>query len=119
MEEMKYSLVRIEDTQYYADEFIKKMQGKCFTIYMYTPGQYTFCCELIPSYYLIPVDYYCDNEGLSEDLREEFEEANYDSDPIYIHAHYIDRIPESEKFEGYDFESDDDAEEFYRGNQML
>jgi len=93
---MKFNLVALEETQYWNPEIIQKT-GRIFTTYAYCPSQMTYCCEVTPSYYLEPVDFFFENEL---EIRESdpdgefhsgiFDAWSRDREGIYMHCKSVD-----------------------------
>jgi len=121
---MKFNLVALEETQHWDPEITNKT-GRIFTVYAYNPEEATNCCEITPSYYLIPVDFFCENT-LSDSLQESvYREWAIATDPFYAHCSTIDRMPE--KRDGFlvryesknDFDDEDSALDYFQGNSFL
>lgn len=121
---MKFSLVKIDETKYF--DCLPHDIGRIFTVYMYNPDEQTHCCEITPSYYLIPVDCYAERTHLLSDEPEKervydiLENSMNGFEGIYRHCSSIDQIGDEFKFTSKnDFESEDEAFEYYRSNHCL
>ena len=129
---MKFNLVAIEETRYWDPEITKKT-GRIFTAYAYCPRQMTHCCEVTPSYYLEPVDFFFENEleVQESDPDGEFYSGVFNqwsaatTEGIYMHCRSVEAIPLMKdgfrmKYESKsDFEDEEEAYEYFRGNQFL
>jgi len=121
---MKFNLVALEETQYWNPEIIQKT-GRIFTAYAYTPDEATHCCEITPSYYLIPVDFFTEKEIDDEFQGELLGDWRAATEPCYVHCSSIDRMPE--KIDGFlvkhedanDFEDEEEAIDYFGGNSFL
>lgn len=121
---MKFALVALEETKYWDPEIIKKT-GRIFTTYAYNPEEATNCCEITPSYYLIPVDFFCENT-ISDSFQESvYHDWSIATEPCYVHCHVIDNMAEVNsgflvKYESKnDFEDEDQALDYFQGNSFL
>lgn len=134
-EKVKINLIALDETEYYniAEEdrpHIKKILG----VYMYQPDVRTHCCELTPSYWLEPLYttiVFADHvygEGpddsieallILQDLIDSLDNK-YAHEPMegcYVHCRVIQARPfNSEHIEGGEFESEEEAREYYQGN---
>jgi len=121
---MKFNLVALEETQYWNPEITQKT-GRIFTTYAYCPSQMTYCCEVTPSYYLEPVDFFFENEVDDEFYSELYGMWSLDQEGTYMHCKSIEAIPPMKdgfrmKYESKnDFEDEEEAYEYFRCNQFL
>ena len=125
---MKYSLIALNETEYFTDE-IKSKVSKIYTVYAYNPEEEVYCCEITPSYFCIPIDFTIPfSDELYDSLSDEQKEALNDvleesvnvSDGIYVHVRDVERIDSKYKFESKnDFQDEEEALDYYRSNKML
>lgn len=128
---VKINVIAMDETQYYniAEEdrpHIKQILG----VYLYQPDVRTFCCELTPSYWLEPLyttiifadhvygegpDDVADND-LMDELDNKY--AHEPMEGCYVHCRVIKARPFAplEHIEGGEFESEEEAREYYQGN---
>jgi len=107
---MKYKAVAIDETKHWVDS-ISKSAGKIFCVCIYNSEEVTHCCEITPSYYLIPIYSYCENE-VSEEIKEEII-CNDILEPFYVHCSSIDSM---QNVDAGNFETEDEAHEQNRCN---
>ncbi|MEK6829810.1 MAG: hypothetical protein AABY15_06855 [Nanoarchaeota archaeon] len=126
-------VVAIDETAHWRAD-IAKACGKIETVYMYDANQHTHCCELAPSYYLIPLYSIASNE-ISDEMDEELMNGhNTGSEPIYMHVSSVDKMktqdaPFSHRLDGgivyYASEGRkyrqiiEAAEEYFKGNHPI
>ena len=129
---MRFNLVALDESEYYSQELQDKC-GKILVIYMYCPDVAVNCCEITPSFELIPVDYKTENLLIgseecpeNEGIHEVLQESVWTSEPIYVHVSSIDRIPEVgadgtrlKYSSDNDFEGEEEALDYFQANQML
>lgn len=130
---MKPTLIMLDETNDWQPAIIEKT-GRMFTIYLYDADEVTHCCEITPSYYLIPIDWAAEKyvvDTLGDEEAEAFrgnldEDWRTSTDPIYVHCASIDRIQEIDadgrrrRFVSVnEFEDMEEAEEFFRSNCYL
>ena len=85
----KLRLVVIDETKHWSDE-LQKACGAIKTVYLYDKGKHTFCSEIQPSYYLIPLYSFADTEeGLSD---ETFDALMQNDEGSYWHVSAIDKM---------------------------
>lgn len=84
-------VVAIDETAGWRDD-IAKACGRIETVYMYDVSQCTYCMELAPSYYLIPL-YVTASNDISDKMYDELM-AGYTTGcvPIYVHVSDLDRM---------------------------
>jgi hypothetical protein len=97
MKKAKFKLVKLETTYNWDDEFLKKLGiTKIHTWYIFDSNEATHCCEILPSYELIPVYEAPENEfDMTEENRDEFYDymgLNPTDDTIYMHCNSVDPI---------------------------
>ncbi len=86
-----FRLLSIEETRNWRED-IAKACGRIYGVYFYNKNEHTYCCELAPSYSLIPLYSYSENEikdGMAEEL------INGDalcSNVIYVHVSQVDKL---------------------------
>jgi hypothetical protein len=109
--------IRFDETQYCSPEFVELCGGKVYTVYIYNHNEATYLCEMQPSYCLIPVDLvaevYPEDDEERERLDEVLREVHLNDEVTYIHC---SDIKDSETIPLGDFESEDEAREYYQGN---
>jgi hypothetical protein len=88
----KLRLVQFDETGEWSDEIVAKA-GKIKGVYMYDANQHTYCCELMPSYTMIPLRSYAD----PDDDREIDDDTYYsllfndnNDEPSYMHVSFVD-----------------------------
>ncbi len=114
-----YRVVKIDESQYITDEdLLRRAGGKIYSVYIYNDGEATHLCEFTPSYWLHEVDVvpeqwpdYNDDDRLYDDLLD----CRNDEYGIYVHCHQVDKLKSAELGE---FESMEDAVEYYQGNPL-
>ena len=117
-------LVKIDETQYWRTEFLKRINsGRISHYYIFDANRPTNCCEITASYWLESV--YDQTENWIEDKDWEDFMNESDRDGCYMHCKDVEKLP-SEKLEN-DFEYEDDDEynsemesvvDYERGNQI-
>lgn len=91
----KLRLVVLDETRYWKDD-IQKACGKIKTVYMYDANQHTYCCEIVPSYLLMPLYSFAENE-ISDEMDEQLREGDSENtDPSYHHVSSIDALETKE-----------------------
>lgn len=89
-----FKLVRIDTTHHVLHPEFKN-HAKLYSVYAYNPSEYTYCCELTPSYWLEPIA--CHVVPHSLDIEEFLQVLNVDEewlteieypleDGIYVHV---------------------------------
>lgn len=111
---MKIKSVMIDETEYWSEE-IQKAAGKVYQYYIFNPAEVTYCCEITPSYTLIPVYFETENR-IDEDTFHEMVCANLPSPDFYMHCREVDKIAKEVPQE---FDDMDEASEYYFGNHNL
>lgn len=87
----KFRVVELDESDGWNEDILKAVGGKITTVYLYDEGIKTHCCELTPSYYLIPLYHLTPNFPL-EDNNEDREHSRMEVDgyiemkPIYVHC---------------------------------
>ena len=141
LSKMDWQLVRLDETQYYADGFLKSLGVKrAYGVYLYDKGEVTHCCEFTPSYYLLQIDiafeledqFHADHplfDPLCSEADTELRQAQ-EWDGKYVHCHEIDALPDTERHahgpafdgvvpEGVDYEGVvEGLTEHYQGNPV-
>ena len=97
MKTANFKLVYLNTTFGWDDEFLKKLGiTKIHTWYIFDANEVTNCCEILPSYELIPVYEAPENEfDMTEENKDEFYDymgLNPQDDTIYVHCSEIDPI---------------------------
>lgn len=117
-----YRVVAIDESAHCSPAFLAQCGGKVWATYVYNAAEVTYCCELTPSYCLLPIELHAhvipDDETAREALFEALIDAQADSDPIYLHCSAVDRLPENQKLAlGARFADStmDETEEYLRG----
>ena len=113
------AIVALNESEYLDDALKEKLGGSLYTLYFYDPEETTNCCEITPSYYLTPFDYY-GKERLSDEDDSDYR-TDILGDEIYMHCRSVDAI--DEKFKTtveIEMDEDDDfleqAREYLNGN---
>jgi len=110
---MKYKVIAIEQTEFW-DTKIQKEAGKLFQVCMFNTDEVTYCCEIIPSYYLIPLYTYCENKVKDITNRDILE---YDSlESFYMHTSRVNKYRCNDIME---FNSNKEAEEYLKCNHPI
>ena len=60
------AIVALNESEFLDESLKDKLGGSLYTLYFYDPEEATNCCEVTPSYYLTPFDYY-GKERLSDE----------------------------------------------------
>ena len=125
-----WTAVKIDESRDCDPEFLKRCGGKCYQIYLYDANCVTYCCEVTPSYCMIPTDLvaekYPEDDGEREALYEELREVLSQIDGVsYMHCHYVDGMLDEAKHalqlsvDPEDWETElrgeDEAREEYQG----
>lgn len=97
MKTAKFKLVKFDTTNNWKEEFLKELGiTKVHTWYIFNSFQVTNCCELMPSYELLPVAEEPENAyDMTEEHREQFYDnnsLNLSDDCIYMHCNSVDPI---------------------------
>jgi hypothetical protein len=92
-----FKLVKFETTQNWREEFLKELGiTKVHTWYIFNSNEVTNCCEITPSYELLPVAEEPENVyDMTQENREMFYEnatGNLSEDSIYMHCNSVDPI---------------------------
>ena len=108
LSKVDFCLVRLDETQYYADGFLKSLGvKKAYGVYLYHRGEATHCCEFTPSYYLrqIDIDFELEDQfdydhplfdSVSEEADTELRQAQ-EWDGKYVHCCDIDALPDKDR----------------------
>lgn len=123
-----FHLVAIDNTKYWRDD-IQKACGKITTVYYYDKGQHTYCCELTPSYYLIPLYAFAENE-ISDEVYDDLMLGIASEDPGYEHVSSVDKrksVKAPASLNGVYYASEgkkyrelcEAAEEYLNGNHLI
>ena len=127
-------VIEFDESEHWRDDILKACGGKITTVYMFDANQFTNCCELEPSFYLVPI--YSNPEASYDDIpteiQNEFEMGCLeDTDGIYVHCKSIDlkktikshcngRYTQSKKDVNKKYQEIwDGAEEYLRGNHLI
>ncbi|KKM91867.1 hypothetical protein LCGC14_1224330 [marine sediment metagenome] len=107
-----YHTILIDDTLDWGKEFRDKYGiVKAETRFVFCKDVKVYCCEMTPSYELLPIRYeFTHRDGVNDDEKEEAEEEGYQNlcleEVRYIHCHSLN-IENAEELG--ECESDDDA----------
>lgn len=94
MQQTHFKVVLLDETHHYNEEFIEVCGGKIMRSYLFDSLQTTNCCELTPSYALIPLSSSCPIQ-LPEAVEEELWQVDADTnDIVYIHCRTLDQYAE-------------------------
>lgn len=94
----KIMIVALENKEY-CPKIIKKY-GRITDVYYYNSNEITYCCEVIPSYYLNYINSYTEksyqdlnNEDEIQEYEEILEEIKMENSNIgiYVHCHELDK----------------------------
>lgn len=121
-----FRLIALDETQYWnLPEFAGKFT-RIERVYLYDRAQHVYCCEMTPSYYLMPIEthaVYADN--VSENVRDEINIAlisNEDCEGMYLHVAQLDRLAEElskEPNRTYTIKAEDFIEEEQTYEELL
>lgn len=87
----KLKIVVIDESQYWKEDILKACGGKIETVYMYDASEATRCCEITPSYYLIPL-YYVPAVHVSDEIHAELIDTFSNEEPMYVHCSDVDKL---------------------------
>jgi hypothetical protein len=98
----KWTAVRIDESQHCSEGFLERCGGKVYGIYLADLNSVTYCCEITPSYCLIPVDLVAEEYPEEEDGREALycellENLGYDA--VYMHCRDVDKMSDDNRSE--------------------
>ena len=124
----KFDLASIDETTQWRND-IAKACGKIMTVYFYDKNQHTYCAELAPSYTLIPLYCFAEND-ISDEMKDELHEGEMSNEPIYVHVSQVDKMKTQKapaNLNGRYYASEgkkyrelmEFAEEYLRGNHQL
>jgi len=107
-------VIVLEDNLSHWSDKISNFVEKIETVYMYDASTVTYCAEVTPSFYLIPLYYIVTplNETC-ESIVEEVEAEFYNEEPIYVHVHSIANV-EGQIFANQDFNYTDAESDEYK-----
>lgn len=93
----EWRAVKIDVSQYCEPEFLARCGGKVYQVSLYDSTARTFCCEITPSFCLIPVDLvpetYPETDDAREDLACELLDAlNECCECFYVHCSTVERM---------------------------
>ena len=107
-------LVKIDVTHNWNEDYLKEINsGKVYDICLYDSNQVTHCCEITPSYWLVPL--YSETENHLEDEQWEDFMNNNTLDPFYNHCsatetlNHIDDLSEC----NFEYEKSEDEKEYF------
>lgn len=89
------AIVSLNETLHLEPEFKEKCGGELNVLYVYDPNEQVYACEITPSFYLVPFDYYTKTR-LSDDDDSEHR-INILGEPIYVHCRTIEGIDAARK----------------------
>jgi len=110
---MKCILIALDETGDWLASLTART-GRIYTQYVFTPDEVTHCCEVTPSYYLVPVRYQTEHEVETIEGRT-FEEVLAEAGGMYVHCLKIDSLPANMKVEE-EFDDIDEAVEYWQSN---
>jgi len=108
LSKVDFCLVRLDETQYYADDFLKSLGVKrAWGVYLYDRSEATRCCEFTPSYWLRQIDiafeledqFHADHplfDALGSEADTELRQAQ-EWDGKYVHCCDIDALPDENR----------------------
>lgn len=101
-----FKVVLIDETEYWHEDIAKKAK-KIWKVYFYDASEQTHCCELTPSYWLLPVTCTWDAENLDERTVDIITaEDTQDVSGRYFHCSIIDQLPNNMEVLKGNFERD-------------
>jgi hypothetical protein len=86
-----FQLVAIDETHNYTDDKLVEACGKIFTVYFFDANEKTHLAELVPSYYLIPLYSYAEND-ISDEIKDELDACKVYDEPMYLHVSHVDSM---------------------------
>ena len=89
----KLRLVVLNETEFWRED-IQKACGKINRVYLFDSNQHTYCCEMTPSYTLIPLASFAVSENeVSEEMYEELLKGDsLNSEIMYMHVSSVDKM---------------------------
>ncbi len=86
-------IVLVDETYGWSDK-IKNQVGKIYTAYIYDKSVATHCCEITPSYELVPLYYSTEfaEHKYSEAVEEEIQNEFHNAEPIYMHCSAVEKL---------------------------
>lgn len=89
---VQYKIVLIDESTYYDPELLAECGGKIVRAFLFDSLKQVNCCEITPSYEMIPLESTCAGY-ISEDIEEQLRLADAnDNDIKYFHCRYIDSL---------------------------
>ena len=115
----EWHCVAFDDTRYFdIEEEDKPYIEKILTVYFFDSNEYTYCCELTPSYYLRFLNHvaYC-NSDIPEDVRDRINERYelIQCEDAYMYVSVVSR-KETIVFDGE--ATEDEVREYWQGNPV-
>ena len=112
----KLRIVKFDVTHFWNEEFRNEYNTGGITDYcLYDANEITHCCEITPSYWIIPVhtetENFISDDGFSELL------INNDHDPLYVHCSDVEKLPSEDQPE-LDFEYKTEEEKAERMEEI-
>jgi NAD-specific glutamate dehydrogenase len=105
--------VVFDETRYYSAE-IREKAGTVYQTYVYDANRAIHCCEITPSFTLVPfytqAMNYLEDDAAREALDEVIRQANTEAEERYVHCCVVDRIPNTHKRKFHLVERDLDEE---------
>lgn len=124
-----WNAVRIDVSQYVDPAFLARCGGKLYQVCLFDASQHTFCCEITPSYWMLPIDLvpetYPDDEQESDALSTDLLLEICHMDAFYMHCSAVERLearPILLDIDPEDIPADrgeSDAIETYHGNPLF
>jgi len=106
----KLRLVKIDVTGDWFEAFLMQLgTGKVFDYCIYDANQVTNCCEIIPSYWLVPV--YSETENYLEDAQHEEFLYHNNLEPFYTHCREVEQLKHIDDLSECDFEYEKSKDE--------
>ena len=95
-----FKVVVIDESQSWNQDTLKVCGGKIQTVYLYDANMVTYCCEITPSYYLLPL--YCIPAHSFNELENEaqnyLQRGESTCEPIYMHCREVERLKQINVF---------------------
>lgn len=91
-----FHLLAIDEKEYFISQMQEKVR-RIFCVYLFNRNEVSYCCEMIPSYFLRALYYLPEYEpGVTEEERETYEENlqenNEDGYTCYMHVPSVERL---------------------------
>lgn len=114
MTDKKVCIIALDET-YGLDDKVKETVGKLFTCYVYDPELSVHCCEITPSFELVPFEFYTERD-IDDDLHSTLmAEMSANDQVVYMHCSAVEAIdPQMKTTTTLDLELDENDEDAAR-----